>query len=188
KAPATPERPGARHTERRFRMPSQRTTPAPRKREQERDYRQPPPQLRKRGHVCVVDGFGTRVAVERGHLLIQEGAGRDRHKRRYSRTDLKLARVVVLGSAGSLSLAAIRWLADVGVPLIHIDREGRLLVTATPELSHAQLRRAQALALFNASGLEIARCLLREKLAGQQRVLDSLPASPAAQDEFTSAI
>src|SRR5262249_53238981 len=150
-----------------FRMQPQRTTPRPRSREHERDYRQPSAQLRKRGDVCVVDGFGTHVGVERGQLITKDGYGRERRERHYSRIDLKLSRVVVLGTAGSLSLAAIRWLADVGVPLIHIDRDGRLLATATNDAAHAQLRRAQALAFFNETGISIARSLLREKLEGQ---------------------
>jgi CRISPR-associated endonuclease Cas1 len=171
-----------------LRMPTQRTATNRRRREQERDHRQPPAQLRKRGAVCVVDGYGSRVAVEKGQLLISDGSGRQRRERRYARTDLKLSRVVVLGSAGSLSLAAIRWLADLGVPLIHIDRDGRLLATATPEAAHAQLRRAQALALFNSSGLAVARYLLSEKLAGQERLLARLQAVPNLQDEFARAV
>jgi CRISPR-associated endonuclease Cas1 len=168
-------------------MRSQGTAASRRRREQERDYRQPAAQLRKRGSVCVVDGFGTRVSVERGQLFIVDGAGRKRRERRYPRTDLKLSRVVVLGNAGSLSLAAIRWLADVGVPLMHIDRDGRLLAASTTEAPHAQLRRAQALAIFNASGLAVSRYLLREKLAGQERVLDRVPASRTLRQEFRHA-
>jgi CRISPR-associated endonuclease Cas1 len=168
-------------------MRSQGTATSGRRREQERDYRQPPAQLRKRGAVCVVEGFGSRVVVKKGRLVVNDGNGRHRRERVYSRTDLKLARVVVLGSAGSLSLTAIRWLADVAVPLIHIDRDGRLLMTATPETAHAQLRRAQALAPFNESGLATARLLLHEKLGGQNRLLDRLHADEAACEEFAVA-
>jgi len=168
-------------------MAAPKTRNAPRRREQERDYGRTPAQLRKRGAVCVVDGYGTRIAVERGRLAVSDGSGRKRRERRYSRVDLKLSRVVVLGSAGTLSLAALRWLADVGVPLIHIDRDGRLLAASTLEAAHAQLRRAQALAPFNASGLAVARSLLRDKLAGQGGLLDRLKASLTIRGEFAHA-
>src|SRR5262249_7290120 len=63
-----------------------------------------------------------------------------------------------------------------------------LLATATSDATHARLRRAQALALFNEVGLEIARFLLREKLTGQQGLLDPLAASRAARADFDYAV
>jgi CRISPR-associated endonuclease Cas1 len=156
-------------------------------RERSRDYQQPLPPLRRRGRVVVVDGYGVSLSIQRGRLVVRAGSGRDRRERVFSRVRHDLARVVILGSEGSLSLATVRWLADLGVPLIQVDRDGRLLTCSVFEAAHAQLRRAQAFAVANEAGLGIARYLLGEKLRGQEALLDQLPASPEQIDGFAHA-
>jgi CRISPR-associated endonuclease Cas1 len=84
----------------------------------------------------------------------------------------------VLGGSGSLSLDAIRWLDDVGAALVCIDRNGKLLITSGTTMREAKLRRAQALAPFNDTGLTIARQLLQTKLEGQRQLLDRLDSDP----------
>jgi CRISPR-associated endonuclease Cas1 len=149
--------------------------------ERRREWNQPPTPSRKRGAIVVVDGFGVRVRVERGRLVVDDGAGRNRQTRQFSRAGSRLERLVVLGGSGSLSLETLRWLQDVGAGLVCIDRDGRLLCTSTPTRSEAKLRRAQALAPFNACGLQVARFLLSRKLEGQQQLLQEwLPADPYA--------
>ncbi len=156
--------------------------------ERAREYRQPPMQLRRRGQVCVVEGHGLRLAVERGQLIVTDGAGRGRRVRRYSRAGHGLARVVVLGSTGSVTLEALRWLADLGIPFLHLDRDGRLLThSAAVQLDDARLRRAQALAFTSPAGLAIARTLLTAKLQGQRALLERLPAGVDVRADFDNA-
>jgi CRISPR-associated endonuclease Cas1 len=125
--------------------------------------------------ICVVDGYGLRVAVERRHLVIADGIGRARRVRRFARGDRSLRRVVVIGNSGTLSLGALRWLADVKVPLVHLDLEGRVLAVSGAEGADSPaLRRAQALAMERPEGLEIARGLIAGKLQGQLRVASDL--------------
>jgi CRISPR-associated endonuclease Cas1 len=129
----------------------------------------------------VVDGFGVSVRVERSRLVVTDGAGRNRRERRYGRATSEISRLVVLGGSGSLSLDAVRWLADVGASLVCIDRDGGLMVTSAPTRAEAKLRRAQALAPYNETGLAVARELLRRKLEGQQQVLERLDPDPHPQ-------
>jgi CRISPR-associated endonuclease Cas1 len=143
--------------------------------ERRRDWSLHASPQRKVGEIVVVDGFGVSVRVERSRLVITDGAGRNRRERRYGRATSRVARLVVLGGSGSLSLEAIRWLTDVGASLVCIDRDGSVMVTSAPTKAEAKLRRAQALAPYNESGLAAARELLRRKLAGQLQVLDQLP-------------
>jgi len=128
-----------------------------------------------RDGICVVDGYGLRVAVERRHLVIADGIGRARRVRRFARGDRSLRRVVVIGNSGTLSLDALRWLADVKVPIVHIDLEGRVLAVSGVEGTDSPaLRRAQALAMERPEGLEIVRSLVASKLQGQLRVVSGL--------------
>jgi CRISPR-associated endonuclease Cas1 len=131
------------------------------------------------GGICVAHGYGLKIYVRRGHLIVHDGIGRDRQTRRYHRVTSKLRRLILVGHTGYVTLDALRWLRDVGAALVHIDADGQLLTTSAasgPEL--AALRRAQALASTSDAGVEIARRLLRAKVAGQASLLPELGAAP----------
>jgi len=72
------------------------------------------PAVSPRHGVLLLSGYGIRVAVERGHLAVEDGVGSDRRRAHFSRADRKLRRLVVLGHAGTISFDALRWLSDVG--------------------------------------------------------------------------
>src|SRR5713226_10632066 len=121
--------------------------------------------------VVTLYGYGIRVHVDRGHLTIQDGIGPERREARLSRVGHGLRRLVVIGSDGNISLAALRWLADQNAAFIMLDRVGKVLATTGPvSASDARLRRAQSLAGESEIGLAIAKELISQKLVGQQRV------------------
>ena len=82
--------------------------------------------------------------------------------------------MLVLGSTGSVTLAALHWLRDQGVALISVDHDNRLLCASAATLEDARLLRAQALAPQRPAGLAVARYLLGEKLRGQLELLRRL--------------
>src|SRR5439155_2939990 len=123
------------------------------------------------GGVCVVEGYGVRVFVRHGRLVVCDGFPGGRRERKFSRVRPGISRLVLLGHAGTVTLEALRWLADVGISFCQIDKDGRLLATSAPTPGDARLRRAQALAIANPAGLEVAKLLLGEKVAGQASVL-----------------
>lgn len=135
--------------------------------------------------VLALDGYGVRVTVERGHLAFEDGFGRQRRAGRLSRATSGLKRLVILGHSGSVSLDALRWVHDMGAAFVQLDTDGIVIAaTAPPRLNDARLRRAQALAASSPLGIELARRLLREKLAGQARVLRRL----AGADEAVASV
>jgi CRISPR-associated endonuclease Cas1 len=116
-------------------------------------------------------GYGIDVRVNRGHLLIEDGIAGDRRRARIPRVGHGLKRLVVIGSDGMVSLAALRWLADQDAAFVMLERDGSVIATTGPARpSDARLRRAQALALQSGVALEITRELIGQKLAGQVRV------------------
>ena len=151
-----------------------RATIQARRSEQHRDQSTAPARLRRRGTVLVVDGHGISLAVERGRLLVRDGAGRNRRERSFGKVTHGLGRVVVVGGTGLISLAALSWLRDQGVPLITLDHDARPLCTSVASIEDARLVRAQALAPHTTAGLEIARYFLRAKLAGQLALVPKL--------------
>jgi CRISPR-associated endonuclease Cas1 len=135
--------------------------------------------------VLVLAGYGIRLAVERGHLVAEDGISDQRRRHRFSRVDVDLKRVVVVGQSGLVTLDAIAWLQGVGVPLIHLDYRGTLLFVSSPSaLPYAQIRRAQALAGESQIGLRISRDLLASKLGGQLEVLGQVEGSDRSQQQI----
>lgn len=129
------------------------------------------PESKPNNGVITLYGHGINVRVDRGHLAIEDGIGVDRIRYRLPRVNHGLKRVVVIGSDGMVSLAALKWLADQKASFMILDRNGSVLMTTGPaRSSEAKLRRAQALALQNGTALRISLELIDRKLAGQQRV------------------
>ncbi len=134
--------------------------------------------------VITLFGYGIQVRVNRGHLLIEDGIGVERRRFRFPRVGHGLKRLVVIGSDGMISLAALRWLADQDAAFVMLDRDGSVLVTTGPVRSaDAKLRRAQALAPQSDIGVRIARDLIARKLAGQEQVARDMLRDPVSADE-----
>jgi CRISPR-associated endonuclease Cas1 len=126
--------------------------------------------LGPRHGVVTLFGYGIKVIVERGHLLIEDGIGR-RHKHHFPRVGHGLRRLVVIGSDGFVSLAALRWLADQDAAFVMLERDGSVLATTGPvRPSDSRLRRAQTCTGQSGVALQIARELITQKLVGQERV------------------
>jgi len=126
--------------------------------------------------VLTLSGYGIRVAVERGHLVVEDGVADTRRSMRFPRVSPELRRIVVVGHTGLISLEAIRWLRDVDCSLVHLDGDGSLLaVSAATTLLDARVRRGQALAPWTPVGLSIAKELLVGKVRGQAALLEQLP-------------
>lgn len=148
-----------------------------------RDNRSAPLTMRlRRGSVCVAEGFGIRVRVDKQHLVIDDGSGRNRRTRRYSRATHGLFRLVVIGREGYVTLDAIRWLRDLGIGYLHLDRDGTILATTETGSGDARLRRLQVRAATTPAGAEIAGYLLGAKVDGQARNLDLIPGGHRGRD------
>jgi len=122
--------------------------------------------------VATLFGYGIRVQVERGHLVLEDGIGSDRRQSRFSRVGHGLRRLVVIGSDGMVSLAALRWLADQKASFVMLERDGSVLAISGPVgPSDARLRRAQSLAHQSDVAVRISRELISLKLQEQERLL-----------------
>jgi CRISPR-associated endonuclease Cas1 len=122
--------------------------------------------------VVTLFGYGTSICVDRGHLTIEDGIGKQRRYARFPRVGHGLKRLVVIGSDGLVSLAALRWLADQGAAFVMLDRLGEVLATTGPvHPSDARLRRAQSLAQSSGVALRIAIELIKRKLIAQERLV-----------------
>jgi CRISPR-associated endonuclease Cas1 len=140
-----------------------------------------------RSGVLTLFGFGIRVRMQCGHLEIEDGIGSERRKFRLARVGHRLKRLVIVGSDGFISLAALQWLADQDASFTMLQRDGKVLAATGPvRPSEAKLRRAQALAITSGAALQISRELISRKLAAQEEVaryklLDTSTANTIAQ-------
>jgi CRISPR-associated endonuclease Cas1 len=141
------------------------------------------PDLRTR-KVIIVDGYGAKVYVRQGRLIIEDGLGRQRRKRVYARATADFKRVVLLARSGYLSIEGLAWLRDLGIEVIQLDGDGRLVLCSTGlGYDDARLRRAQALAALREDGVELARWILTRKVEGQARVATEIAGTRDPQIE-----
>src|SRR5439155_13839348 len=61
--------------------------------------------------VIVAEGYGLRLYVRNGTLIVEDGEGENGRQARLVRASSKGRRVVLLGSAGSVTVEALRWMA-----------------------------------------------------------------------------
>ena len=112
--------------------------------------------------VCVVDGHGAGLHIYHGHLVVEDGAGRQRRIRRFHKATADITRIVMLARSGYVTIDAIQWLTDAGIALIHLDPNGRLLISSAPPSGHnARLRRAQARAADTEADLQFQASVIQ---------------------------
>jgi CRISPR-associated protein Cas1 len=138
--------------------------------------------IRKSG-VLVLNGYGIRVQVSAGHLILHDGIADERRTIRLPRVNHGLKRLVMIGSDGFITLEALRWLADQDAAFVMLERRGKVLaVTGPVSPSDAKLRRAQALALGNGTALKISKEFISQKLAGQELLVRDMLHDSATAD------
>jgi CRISPR-associated protein Cas1 len=131
-------------------------------------------------------GYGTGIRVDSGHLILEDGVGNERRQGRFARVSHDIRRVVVIGSDGMVSLAALRWLADQKAAFIMLERDGSVLIATGPvAASDARLRRAQTCAEQSGAALVIARELIAAKIAGQEQIVRERFRDVRAADAMT---
>jgi CRISPR-associated endonuclease Cas1 len=133
--------------------------------------------------ILTLVGYGISVSVDKAHLVVKDGIGAERCHYRFPRIGHRLKRLVIVGSDGLLTLAALKWLRDQDVSLAFLERNGRVLSVVGPAgASEAKLRRAQGIAISNGVGLEICRTLIIAKIQGEENVLRKELNCPATAD------
>jgi CRISPR-associated endonuclease Cas1 len=126
-----------------------------------------------RSGIVTLSGYGIKVAVDRRHLSVSDGIGRQRRAGRFAKATSRIKRLVVIAQTGFVTLEALRWLHDAKAAFIQLDHDGSILTASIGGLDDARLRRSQALIPMTEHRLAIAHELLEAKLQGQLAVLDS---------------
>ncbi len=115
-----------------------------------------------RDGVVIASGYGLKIHVQAGHLVVHDGVGTRRQTRRYNRATGGVRRLVVLGHDGYVTLDALHWVRETGAAYLQLDHNGRIVAQSTvPGSDIARLRRSQAQAATASVGVEVARLLLR---------------------------
>jgi len=135
------------------------------------------------GGVAVVMGYGVKVLVRFGHLLLSDGIG-PRRERRFGRGQPGLRRLIVDARSGFITLEALEWARQVGTEVVVLGADDGVLLSSVEGKADGRLHRAQARAGMddNPVGGAIVAELLRRKLAGQVLVLRQKLA-PAGQGQ-----
>src|SRR3982074_137684 len=111
------------------------------------DLQTQPEAILPRNGVITLFGYGASICVDRGHLVLEDRIGPNHRSGRFAKIGHRIKRVVAIGAEGSVSLAALRWLADQDAAFVMLNRDGSVLATTGPvSPSDVRLRRAQSLA------------------------------------------
>src|ERR687898_977097 len=89
-----------------------------------------------RDGIVVATGYGLKIYVERGHLIIHDGVGRERRTLRLNRATSGLERLFVLGHSGFVTLEALRWVRDIGAHFAQIGSYGEVTAASSAERFH----------------------------------------------------
>lgn len=120
---------------------------------------------RLKNGIHIASGYGLKVYVERGHLIVHQGVGVDRATHRFNRATSGLQRLVVVGRTGYVTFEALSWIRDVGASFAQIGADGDVIAVSSAERLHkSQLRRAQGKAATSAAGRAAMRTLIGTKL------------------------
>src|SRR5262249_51815049 len=132
--------------------------------------------IRPTAGVLTLRGYGLRLAVERGELLVSDGIGADRGAARFTRVEPGFRRVVVIGYTGIVTLEALRWIRDIGAAFVQVGTDGAVVATGAIHGSvDVRVRRGQARATETGAALTVARRVLAGKVEGQAAVAGRLP-------------
>src|SRR5713101_7298727 len=138
--------------------------------------------IRKSG-VLVLNGYGIRVQVNAGHLLLQDGIADERRTIRLPRVNHGLRRLVIIGSEFFITGEALRWLEAQNAAFVNLDRRGKVIVVCGPVYpSDSKLRRAQSLALGNGTALKISKWIISRLLDGQAELVRDMVHDSATAD------
>jgi CRISPR-associated endonuclease Cas1 len=135
--------------------------------------------------VIVLAGYGIKVRLDRGHLVLEDGIGPDRRAGRFPKVHHGLRRIVIVGSDGMVSLAALEWLSDQKISFVMLERDGSTRLSTAPiAASDTRLRRAQACAVHSDDAVEIVRHLVELKLSGQEALARNQLGDATAADSI----
>jgi CRISPR-associated endonuclease Cas1 len=126
-----------------------------------------------RSGIVTLSGYGIKVSVDRRHLAVADGIGRQRREGRFAKATSRIKRLLVIAQTGFVTLEALRWLHDAKAAFIQLDHDGSILTASIGGLDDARLRRTQALLPMTEHRLVVTCELLEAKMKGQLAALDS---------------
>jgi hypothetical protein len=76
--------------------------------------------------VLTISGFGVKIRMQAGHLEIEDGIGPERRRIRLARVGHNLKRLVCVSEDGFATLAALKWVSDIGASFVMLNRNGKV--------------------------------------------------------------
>jgi CRISPR-associated endonuclease Cas1 len=140
------------------------------------------------GRVWIAHGYGVKLTVEAGHLVLTDGVSIHRRERRVSKIDRTLRRIIITGTTGFVSLGALSWCRDHHIAVVVVNSLGEATDLYPGEMpADGPTLREQAACgpggRHESTGLEIARMITARKLARQAEVAwNTLDSDHAARE------
>jgi CRISPR-associated protein Cas1 len=127
--------------------------------------------------ILILHGYNAGLHVWNRHLVCRYGTADEAGELALAKADASgaLRHVLIMGGDGSLTTQALRWLSSLQISLTMIENDGQvLLALGRQNYPYATMARRQALAVYQETGLNVARWLIAQKLQGQAENLDGM--------------
>lgn len=141
--------------------------------------------------LLILHGYNAGLHVWNRQLVCKYGTADESGEVALSKADVNgvLRHIVILGGDGLLTTQALCWLASLQISLTMIENNGQVLLSlGRQNYPYAALARRQALAVYQETGLQIARWLITEKMRGQAENLDAMNISSGRIREKMKAV
>ncbi|MEU8692994.1 CRISPR-associated endonuclease Cas1 [Streptomyces sp. NPDC048665] len=120
---------------------------------------------RRIGPTLIIEGFGAKLAVERGQLVVHDGFAQYRRTNKLPRIDRTVQRIIITAVDGYVTLDAIQWCKEVGISIVILDPKGELLMTSERQWCEGRLHQVQVRGC-----VEAVRYIMRRKIQGQYEI------------------
>ena len=120
--------------------------------------------------VLVLSGYSIGVREVDGCLIIKDGLKwRSEIEHKFARATCPISRLIVVRPDGYITFAAVRWLHETGVALVHLNGSGEpTMISVSQRNTPSPLRRIQAgLTAESVLGRSIVYSLIRAKISGE---------------------
>lgn len=122
-----------------------------------------------------LSGHGINVHVDGGRLVVKDGNHADvkPKEKRFRRKTLDFDKLVISGSSGNISLAAIKWITKQKRDIAILDWNGRLVSAISAPLANLGMHKLAQYKVHHdeAKKTKIARWIIEQKIEGSLKVL-----------------
>ena len=132
------------------------------------------------GNVLILNGYGIKITVDNGRLVIKNGnrSSEEKPESYYLQPNQKkITSILIYGQTGYVSLEAFKWMSSQNIQINIFNWDGSLLSSVNQERDGNGKRKIAQYKTYvdEKRRFSIAQSLINAKITNSTKVLESLP-------------